>query len=99
MQYETSLGLNHHEAAAQVLDNEVIIIRLVDGIYYSMQGVGVLVWNLVEKGGCIEDIVKTVVEHYEVDVKRARKDVTNLIDTLLKERIVVYDDASKKTQS
>ena len=96
MRNESKLQLNQAEATAQILDNEVIIIRLTDGTYYSMEGVGVFIWRLVEGSNDIEEIVEAVTEHYGVDIALVRKDINNLVDMLLNERLVIYDEAAKK---
>lgn len=91
MQNDTNLRPNHSEVAAEVLDKEVIIIRLTDGIYYSMQGVGVLVWQLIETHNSVRDIVLAVTEHYQIEIDRVRKDLDELFAALLKERLVIVD--------
>jgi hypothetical protein len=80
---------NHAEVAAEIIDDEVIIIRLTDGVYYSMEGVGVLVWRLLEAARSLDDIVQAISETYAVDADRAGDDAKELIESLKRERLVV----------
>lgn len=95
----TCLQPNHGEIAAEIIDNEVIMIRLTDGIYYSMEGVGVLVWRLLEAGGSIDDIVKEVIEVYEADVDQVSNDLTELFESLQRERLIVTGDRAQAMNS
>lgn len=94
---KTNLQPNYAEVAAQILDNEVIIIRLGDGIYYSMEGVGVLVWQLIESNNSVDNIIHAVTRYYETDTDRVSKDINNLIESLLSERLVtIYEGTLTK---
>jgi hypothetical protein len=45
-----SFTANSDHVAAKVIDGELIIIRLSDGTYYSMDNAGARVWALIEAG-------------------------------------------------
>ena len=92
MPNETYLRPNDAEAAAQILDDEVIIIRLADGIYYSMQGVGVLVWRLIDAKRTVDEVIQVIAEHYGVDLDRVGRDIKNLVEGLQKERLIVLSE-------
>lgn len=96
MQNNKGLQPNYAETAAEVLDSEVIIIRLTDGMYYSMQGVGVCVWRLIEAKHDVDDIVRAVMERYGVELDRVKGDIDNLIESLLSERLIISDESSTK---
>jgi len=47
---ETRFGVRSEEIAYKTLDGETIIINLVNGVYYSLPGVGSEVWELIATG-------------------------------------------------
>lgn len=80
---------NSKEVAAKVLDGEAILINLSNGMYYSMDKVGGLLWELITEGHSLGEIAETIVSHYDVSLDRARADVERLAEELLRERLVI----------
>lgn len=89
---QARLTPNEDEVAAKVIDGEAIIINLVDGSYYSMDEVGAVVWDRIQEGWTVEQIVGSVAASYDVDETVARKDVEALCDRLVDEGLVVVGD-------
>lgn len=81
---------NESEVAAKVIDGEVIIIRLSDGLYYSISGVGCLVWELIERRMTVGEILETVAARHDVPEAQVRDDVTSLVVELSRERLVSH---------
>jgi len=80
---------NRNEVAAKVIDGELIIIRLSDGTYYSMDNVGTQVWELLERGHALPAVIATLAAWYGVAADRVERDAAALVDELLAERLVV----------
>jgi hypothetical protein len=76
------------EVAAKVMDGEAILINLSNGIYYSMDKVGGLMWEMVEGKRSLEEMVAGVVTRYEVSMQQAREDVERLMEELVQENLV-----------
>lgn len=76
------------EVAAKVIDGEAIIINLANGIYYSMDKVGALIWDLVQVGYSLEEIIVAVTERYDVSREQVQADVQELVEELLRENLV-----------
>jgi hypothetical protein len=85
---DTYVCPNAAEVAAKIMDGEAILINLSDGMYYSMDLVGGLVWELIEGGGSLGEIATTVAAHYEADPDRAEADVRRLVQELVDARLV-----------
>jgi hypothetical protein len=83
---------NEAEVAAKVMDGEAIIINLSNGMYYSMDGVGGLIWGMIADGHSLEDIVSSVLESYDVSPDEARRDVGRVAAELVEERLVLVAD-------
>jgi hypothetical protein len=83
---------NDAEVAAKVIDGEAIIIRLSDGLYFSMSGIGGLVWQLIEQRRTLEEISAAVHARYAVSESDVRDDLTRLAGELVRERLVIASD-------
>jgi len=80
---------NSEEVAAKVMDGEAILINLSNGIYYSMDKVGAVVWEFVEKNFSPEQMVASITSRYEVEAKAAQADVENLLNQLVEEKLIL----------
>jgi hypothetical protein len=80
---------NREEVAAKVIDGELIIIRLSDGTYYSMDNVGSRVWELIEDRLDVPALVETIAAWYGTPAERVERDLATLVQELLAERLIV----------
>lgn len=83
---------NEKEVAAKVLDGEAIIINLSNGIYYSMDKVGGVLWAMIAEGHSLEEILAAIVARYDVSPEQARADLERLAAELLQENVVLASD-------
>ena len=80
---------NAAAVAAKVIDGEAIIMNLNNGAYYSMDGVGAVIWELIEGGHSAEAIRDGVASRYALPVESVQADVQRLLDELLAEQLIV----------
>ena len=79
---------NRDEIVAKVLDGEAIMINLSKGIYYSLDGVGGRVWELLEDVRSAASIAMEVVREFDVTPERARADVERILHELQAENVI-----------
>jgi len=89
---QNRLRPNEAEVAAKVLDGEAIIINLSNGMYYSMDKVGGLLWEMIEGGHSLQEIIGAIVSRYDVSDKQAQADVERLAGELKQENLVILSD-------
>ncbi len=82
------LAPNTDAVAAEVIDGEAIIINLANGIYYSTDGVGALVWGVLTEEASLDGIVEAVIARYDVSPDQARVDVERLVRELLEQNLI-----------
>ncbi len=58
------LLINKSAVIFEVMGNEVVIVNLKKGAYYSLGGAGVVIWNLLEKEATSQEIVEAVALSY-----------------------------------
>jgi hypothetical protein len=78
-----------HQVAAKVIDGEAVIINLANGVYYSMDKVGGLIWSMIERAQSIDAIADAVAAAYDVAPLGARADIEQLAAQLLAEDLVM----------
>jgi Coenzyme PQQ synthesis protein D (PqqD) len=85
----TRLGPNEAEVAAKVIDGEAILINLSNGMYYSMDQVGGLIWTMISEGHSLAAIASAVAESYDVSAAQAQADLERVAAELVHENLVV----------
>jgi hypothetical protein len=82
----------NEEVAAKVIDGEAIIINLANGVYYSMDKVGAFVWDLLQAGYTLEEVITAVTARYDVSREQAASNVIELVHELVQENLVVASE-------
>ena len=83
---------NTEEVAAKVMDGEAILINLSNGIYYSMDKVGAIVWEFIEKRFNQEEMVALITNRYEVERGQAQIEVERLLKELEDEKLILVSN-------
>jgi coenzyme PQQ synthesis protein D (PqqD) len=85
---QSRLRPNEQEVAAKVIDGEAIIINLANGIYYSLDKVGGLIWEMLAAKRSLEEVVSAVLTRSDVSPEQAQTDVERLAAELLQEDLL-----------
>ena len=70
------------QAMSRQLDDEVVILDVPSGRYFSLNAVGVVVWDRLADEATIDDLVDAVTAEFEVDPDTARSDIDGLVASL-----------------
>lgn len=70
------------------IDGETLIIDTESGYYFSLDGVGSLVWSMLAMGADEDAIVDRIIGEYDVDASTVREDLHLLVNTLRREQLV-----------
>jgi hypothetical protein len=81
--------LNTERVAAKVVGGEAIVINLLNGRYYSLDGASGLAWQLVVGGHRVDDAAGQIAAAYDVDEPVARADLGRLVADVLAEGLVL----------
>ncbi len=77
-------------------DNEVVIINLDTGSYYSLDKVGAEIWSLIESGASITEIIEGMSCRYEAGSLNIEGAVNLFIEELRQEDLIV-PNANERT--
>ncbi|MCA0014143.1 PqqD family protein [Mesorhizobium sp. B292B1B] len=70
------------EAVACEFGNGLALLNLKSNIYYSLNGVGTFIWELIQEPKPIVEIRRAVLARYDVDAERCKADVDALLKGL-----------------
>lgn len=86
----------HPELVAAPIGSEELVILQVDtGRYYSLNALGMQVWELVQHPTRIGDIVESITSAYEVERTRCEADVIALLQDMARNQLVsVHEDGT-----
>jgi coenzyme PQQ synthesis protein D (PqqD) len=61
------------------LGEEVVMLNLATGIYFSLDGVGHRIWKLIAQQTAADEVVRSLVEEFDADAARIREDLDSLV--------------------
>jgi hypothetical protein len=79
---------DENEVTAKVLDGEAIIINLLTGVYYSMDGAGALLWQGIEQSAAVGEVVDALAARTPADRARIEVEILALVEQLLDENML-----------
>ncbi len=89
MELDSAFAPAHSRVAAKVLDGELIVINLDTGYYYASAGTGVTIWQQIEAGASLRQVVAALVSRYDVAADRAERDACAFLEKLAMESLLV----------
>lgn len=83
--------VNSTKVVAETIDNEVVIVNLEKGDYYSLVKSGAQIWSKVEQNLTQAEIIQQMIAEYDDSEEKITKDVTGFIEILKKEGLVLVE--------
>src|SRR5260221_10606132 len=83
------LRINAPQVVHETIDGETILIHLGTGVYYSLEGSGALMWEMLAAGAGEGEIVTDALVRYDADGEVLRAAVGSLIGELTAEGLIV----------
>jgi hypothetical protein len=74
------------------LGDEIVILNLASGIYFSIGGVGRRFWELIADGAPFDSAVKELTAEFDVETERLKRDLVSLVDQLRSEGLVALSE-------
>ncbi len=80
--------LNPDIVSSQLDDGESVLLNLTTRQYYTINETGSAIWDGIQRGDLLDDIVLDVVARFDVDEKSAREHVNDFLERLVDNGIV-----------
>ena len=71
---------------------EAIVLNMKSGVYFEMDQVAALIWNLLEKPRTVREIRDAIMKEYEVDSNTCEKDLKSFLDHLQSAGLIEIDN-------
>jgi len=88
-----SFPVPHPQVAAQIVDDETVIVLADAGEVAVLNPVGTRVWELIDGLRTVQQIVEAITDEYEVSPLEAQEAVQAFLETLLQDKIIVLEQS------
>jgi hypothetical protein len=76
------------DVTSTVLDEEAVLLNLANGVYYSLNPVGTVVWEQLTGSRPLEEVLEAVCRQFAVTEEAARRDLVALVSRLRDEGLI-----------
>jgi hypothetical protein len=85
--------IRNQEVVSRKIEGELIIVPVRSGVgdlnsLYTLNPVGSVLWDFMNEGHTISEMVERVCNEFEVTTTQAEKDIQAFLDSLLEEKLV-----------
>ncbi|WP_417267478.1 PqqD family protein [Celeribacter baekdonensis] len=70
------------------IDEELVILNLDSGFYFTVSGIGPVIWRLLDLKYTVDAIIQTIVQHYDIEEPIVRTEVEDFIGKLMAEDLL-----------
>jgi hypothetical protein len=88
-----SFPVPHPQVAAQIVDDETVIVLADAGEVVVLEAVGTRVWELIKGLRTVQQIVDAITDEFEVSPQEAQESVQAFLETLLQDKIIVLEQS------
>lgn len=88
-----TFAVNHPTVVSEIFDDEVVIIHMDTGVYYSLQGSAGIIWQLLESGSSAALLVEQVAAAFSVPQETVQSGVEEFVAALQAEDLIRPSDA------
>jgi hypothetical protein len=85
----TRFRINSPKVVHQAFDDEIVMVNLEQGNYYSLSRVGAVVCDVLDRGVTVPEVVEDLCRRYEGDRTEIHAAVEKFVDELRAEGLVV----------
>ena len=83
------LRINRPAVVSELFDDEVVVIDMVSGNYFSLDATGAEIWTWLAEDAAPEDLVRKAIQTYDGDAGVIETAVREFLERLQAERLVV----------
>lgn len=92
--------LNAPQVIADVIGGEAVIVNLSTGSYFSLRDTAAIIWQALEQGEAIDDLITNMIQQYTGSAEVIRSSILELISKLIEEDLIIpVESASAENQA
>ena len=88
------IRINMPKIVHETIDGETVILNLDNGNYYSLTGIGAHIWEYIEKGATVNDIIEGMNRDYDGGSEDIESEVDKFLTDLMVENLTAPDGAA-----
>jgi Coenzyme PQQ synthesis protein D (PqqD) len=89
--WSVTYRVNRPHVISETVGGETIIVNLASGHYFNLQGTAVEVWQELEQGKAVENVVLELEHRYEAGAGEIRASVEKLVDDFVAAELIVAE--------
>jgi hypothetical protein len=89
---ESTIVASSQQVSGDLLDGEVAILNLPDGVYYGLNDVGGRVWNLIQQPKTVHELKEILLQEYDVDPEKCSRELIDLLQDLAKHSLIIVNN-------
>ena len=70
------------------LDGEIVALDLATSVYVATNKSGAVLWHVLREGATVDTLARRLVEHFDIGVDQARRDVDGFLEVLAHHRLL-----------
>lgn len=70
------------------IDEELVILNLDSGFYFTVSGIGPVIWHLLDRKYTVDAMIQAIVQKYGIEEPIVRTEVENFIGKLMAEDLL-----------
>jgi hypothetical protein len=99
MELKEYFRMNAPQVVGEVLDDEVILVNLENGAYYSLNSTGSEIWVLIRGGVPFNEVVDVLKTRYPAMSGQMEMGVKNFLRSLREESLIVSCEAPQESST
>ena len=84
--------VSSQQISGDLLDGDVAILNLSDGVYYGLTDIGGRIWSLIQQPKTVSDLKATLLQEYDVDPELCYRELLDLLQDLANRGLVVVNN-------
>lgn len=89
---DSVIVVTDQHVASDFLDDEVVLLDVHKGTYYGFDPIGAQVWKLIQVPTSVADVVRALLDEYDVDEQQCFDDISELLEKMRKHDLIEIRD-------
>lgn len=81
------------DLVSSALADETVLLNFKSGVYYGLDAVGTLIWNLIQQPRTVKELRDAILNEYQVEPEQCERDLLALLEKLKAARLIELSDA------
>jgi len=82
------VAVTSNQVSGDLLDGEVVIMNLKDGVYYGLNSIGGRIWALIHQPKTVSELRDILLQEYDVDKERCTDELLALLQDLVSRGLI-----------